>query len=126
MLTLPPSVKIYVATEPVSAHKSFDGLSVLVQSHFGHDPLSGHLYVFVNRRAHVVQILFWDRHGFCVVKKRLEAGTFRLVRKPNGASTHVEVDAAELALMLEGIDLAGAHRRKRVSAPRPSSRPARP
>ncbi len=126
MLTLPPSVKIYMATEPVSAHKSFDGLSALVQSHFGHDPLSGHLYVFVNRRRHVAQILFWDRHGFCVVKKRLESGTFRPLRAPSGETTHVEVDAAELALMLEGIDLAGARRRKRYHAQSPPSVAAHP
>lgn len=113
MLTLPPSVKIFVAAEPVDARKSFDGLSALVQSHFGHDPLLGHLYVFLNRRGHQVQILFWDRNGFCIVKKRLEAGTFRLVRRPDGEATHVEVDAVELALMLEGIELSGVKRRKR-------------
>lgn len=115
MLTLPPSVKIYVAAQPVDARKSFDGLAALVQAEFGLEPMSGHLYVFLNRRAHVAQILFWDRNGFCIVKKRLEAGTFRLVRDAQGGATHVEIDSAELALMLEGIDLAGATRRKRYS-----------
>jgi len=113
MLTLPPSVKIYVATQPVDARKSFDGLAALVEAEFGLSPMTGHLFVFLNRRAHVAQILFWDRNGFCIVKKRLEAGSFRLVR--TGAGAHVEVDSAELALMLEGIDLAGAKRRKRYS-----------
>ena len=112
MLTLPPSVKIYVAAQPVDARKSFDGLAALIESEFGLEPLSGHLFVFLNRRAHVVQLIFWDRNGFCIVKKRLEAGTFKLVRAA-GASTHVEIDSAELAMMLEGIDLAGATRRKR-------------
>jgi transposase len=114
MLTLPPSVKIYVAAQPVDARKSFDGLAALIESEFGLEPLCGHLFVFLNRRAHVVQLIFWDRNGFCIVKKRLEAGTFKLARAA-GASTHVEIDSAELALMLEGIDLAGATRRKRYT-----------
>jgi transposase len=112
MLTLPPSVKIYVATQPVDARKSFDGLAALVEAEFGLSPLSGHVFVFLNRRGHVAQMLFWDRSGFCIVKKRLEAGTFHLTRQGDGA-LHVEIDAAELALMLEGIDLRAARRRKR-------------
>jgi transposase len=118
MLTLPPTVRIYVAREPVDCRKSFDGLSALVRSVFGQDPLCGHLFVFLNRRADQSQILFFDRTGFCIVKKRLERGTFRVVRSAdNDATTHVEVDAAELALMLEGIDLRGATKRKRWRAP---------
>lgn len=113
MMTLPPSVKIYVAAQPVDARKSFDGLAAIVQSVFGLEPLSGHVFVFLNRRGHVAQLLFWDRTGYCVLKKRLEAGSFSLVRKPSGEMTHVEIDAAELALMLEGIELEGAKRRKR-------------
>jgi len=113
MLTLPPSVRIYVATTPVDARKSFDGLSAIIESEFGHDPLQGHLYVFLNRRGHQVQMIFWDRSGYCIVKKRLTEGTFRLVRAATGEASHVESDAAELSLMLEGIELRGAKRRKR-------------
>lgn len=113
MLTLPPSVRIYVAAQPVDARKSFDGLVALVESEFGLEVMSGHLFVFLNRRGHVAQMLFWDRNGFCIVKKRLEAGTFRLVRKAEAGCVHVEVNSAELALMLEGIELDGAKRRKR-------------
>lgn len=113
MLTLPSSVKIYVAAQPVDARKSFDGLTALVVSEFGLEPLSGHLFVFLNRRGHLAQMLFWDRNGFCILKKRLEAGTFSLSRRREGTATHVEVDSAELALMLEGIELKGATRRKR-------------
>jgi transposase len=115
MLTLPPSVKIYVAARPVDARKSFDGLTALVQSEFGLEPLSGHLFVFINRRGHVAQTIFWDRNGFCIVKKRLEAGTFKLARVLAPDATHVEIDSAELALMLEGIELAGVKRRKRYA-----------
>jgi transposase len=113
MLTLPASVKIYVAAQPVDARKSFDGLTALVTTEFGLEPLSGHLFVFLNRRGHLAQMLFWDRNGFCILKKRLEAGTFSLSRGREGTATHVEVDSAELALMLEGIELKGATRRKR-------------
>jgi transposase len=113
MLTLPPSVKIYVSVEPVDARKSYDGLSALVESHFGHDLRAGYLYAFINRRGHQIQLLFWDRNGICIVKKRLESGTFKLVRRADGEATHVEIDAAELALMLEGIELNDAKRRKR-------------
>jgi transposase len=113
MLTLPPSVRIYVAARPVDARKSFDGLAALVESEFGVEPLSGHLFVFLNRRGHVAQLLFWDRNGFCILKKRLEAGTFSLARQVQEGSPHVEIDSGELALMLEGIELRGATRRKR-------------
>jgi len=113
MLTLPPSVKIYVSTQPVDARKSFDGLAALVEAEFGLAPMSGHLFVFLNRRGHVAQMMFWDRNGFCIVKKRLEAGTFKLMRSAHTTATHVEIDSAELALMLEGIELEGATRRKR-------------
>ena len=113
MLTLPPSVRIYVAARPVDARKSFDGLAAMGESEFGMGPLSGHLFVFLNRRGHVAQLLFWDRNGFCILKKRLEAGTFRLVRDAQEGCTHVEIDSGELALMLEGIELRGATRRKR-------------
>jgi transposase len=125
MLTLPPSVKIFVAVGPVDARKSYDGLSALVESHFGHSILAGYLYAFINRRAHQIQILFWDRNGLCIVKKRLEAGTFKLVRAPQGDATHMEIDAAELALMLEGIELMGAKRRKRYRR-QPESKEVQP
>jgi transposase len=114
MLTLPPSVKIYVAATPVDARKSFDGLAAIVESQFGLSPMTGYMFVFLNRRGHVAQILFWDRNGFCIVKKRLEAGTFHLARAATSPDiSHIEIDSAELALMLEGIDLAGSTRRKR-------------
>ena len=112
-MTLPPSVRIFVAVEPVDARKSFDGLSAVVRDSLGGDPMTGHMFVFINRRGDMVQILFWDRTGFVIMRKRLEAGTFRLVRGANGHSSHVEMDAADLGLMLEGIDLNTVKRRKR-------------
>lgn len=113
MLTLPPSVRIYVAAEPIDARKSFDSLIALVESEFGLDPRSGHLFLFLNRRGHLAQLLFWDRNGFWLMRKRLEAGTFSLTKQSCDGARHLEIDSAELALMLEGIELDGAKRRKR-------------
>jgi transposase len=89
---------------------SFDGLTARVASVLAADPFSGHLFVFRNRRGDRVKILFWDRSGFCLWYKRLERGTFRF---PEAAGSSVEVEAAELMLLLEGIDLRGARRRPR-------------
>ena len=113
MLTLPPAVRIYVAVEPVDIRKSFDGLSAAVREILRNDPLSGHLFVFRNRRADRMKILFWDRSGYCLVYKRLERGTFHLPAEAAAHATHLEMESAELALMLEGIDLRGATRRPR-------------
>jgi len=113
VLTLPPAVRIYVAVEPVDIRKSFDGLSAAVREILLEDPLSGHLFAFRNRRGDRLKILFWDRSGFCLFYKRLERGTFQLPVEFVGRAQHIEMEAAELALMLEGIDLRGAKRRRR-------------
>ncbi|AUX45908.1 uncharacterized protein SOCE26_074090 [Sorangium cellulosum] len=113
MLTLPPSVRVYVAAEPTDLCKSFDGLSVLVAQCFGADPLCGHLFVFRNRRGDQVRILFWDRTGYVIAGKKLASGRFHLACDVPQGATHVEVESAELSLMLEGLDLSTAARRKR-------------
>jgi len=109
VLSLPPAVQIFVATDTVDLRRSFDGLAATVRA-LGEEPLSGHLYVFRNRRGDRVKILFWDRTGFCLWYKRLERGVFHF---PVGASGCVELEASELMLLLEGIDLAGARRQRR-------------
>jgi transposase len=113
MLTLPPSVKIYVATAPCDMRKQYDGLSLLVEQSLGKDPRSGHLFVAFNRRGDHVRILFWDRNGFALFGKRLERGRFRLPWHRDRTDASIELEAAELGLILEGIDLAGASRRAR-------------
>ena len=113
MLTMPPSVRVYIAAQPTDLRKSFDGLSALVAQTFGQDPLCGHLFVFRNRRGDQVRVLFWDRTGYAILGKKLARGRFYLAREVPAGATHVEVEAAELSLMLEGIDLAGAVRHKR-------------
>jgi len=112
VLSLPPSVRIYLALEPVDMRKSFDALSLLVEHVLKHDPLSGHLFVFVGKRRHLVRVLFWDRTGYALYSKRLERGRFKLPEVPAAGQT-VTIEAADLVLMLEGIDLAGARRRPR-------------
>jgi len=123
MLTLPPSVRVYVATTPVDLRKHFDGIALVVEQTLRLQPRSGHLFVVFNRRGDQVRILFWDRHGYCLIAKRLERGTFRLPWERTLSGEHVEVEAAELALILEGIDLRGAKRRARWQ-PTPEMTPA--
>ena len=96
--------------------RSFDGLAMMAREGMGQDPLSGHLFVFFNRRGDRVKILFWDRSGFCLWYKRLEEGVFRLPQNLADA-VNPEVELADLSLILEGIDLSGAQRRKRYVAP---------
>jgi len=116
MLPLPSSVRVFLCAAPCDLRKGFDGLSAIVDSAWGLDPLAGHLYVFINKRGDQVRLLFCDRTGICVLAKRLAQGTFRRVEAAEGQA-HVEVDAAALGLLLEGIELRGAHRRKRWRAP---------
>lgn len=117
MLTLPSSVRVYVATSPCDMRKQFDGIAALVESQLGQDPRSGHLFVVFNKRGDQVRILFWDRSGYCLLSKRLERGAFRLPWEREESQGYVEMEAAELALVLEGIDLKGARRRKRWEPP---------
>jgi transposase len=113
MLTLPASVRIYVAAEPVDLRRSFDGLSAAARSVIGGDPMSGHVFAFLNRRRNAVKLLVWDRTGYLILYKRLARGTFTLRTEPRVGERHIEVDAGELALMLEGLDLRGARRQVR-------------
>jgi transposase len=113
VLTLPAAVRIYVAAEAVDLRRGFDGLAAATRSLIRQDPLNGHLFVFLNRRKTRIKLLVWDRTGYLMVYKRLERGTFHLATAPAAGQRHVEVDAGELALLLEGVDLRGAVRRER-------------
>lgn len=113
MFGLSAAVRVYVATAPADMRKSFDGLFALA-SGLDLDPLSGHLFVFINKRRDRIKILYWDRDGLAVWAKRLEKGTFRI---PDARADRVEMSAADLAALLAGIDLNSARRRPRYARP---------
>lgn len=111
MLTFPPAVKVFVATQPIDGRKGAYSLAAMVRSVFSHDPFVGNLYVFFTRRLDRVRVLYWDRNGFALWTKRLEKGRFRAAMSPDGRLRASAIEYAELALVLEGIELAGARRR---------------
>jgi transposase len=105
---------VFVSLEPTNLRRSFDGLAALVSGAFGRDVFEGDAFVFLNRRATQVRVLYWDGEGYCIWMKRLEAGTFRKLQGPGGQAL-LEVDAGELAMLLCGIDAASVKRRKRYT-----------
>ncbi len=110
MMMLPPNTRIYIATVKVDMRKSIDGLSILVHDVLNKDPMSGHLFVFSNKRGDKLKILYWDRTGFCLWYKRLEKSVFRL---PKIQGNVFSVNPTELGMILEGIDL---HHQQRLNA----------
>ena len=113
MLTIPSTVKLLAAVNPVDFRRGIDGLVAIVESEFSSEAMSGHIFIFLNKRANQVRLLFWERDGFCLLTKRLEVGTFRRFNIPADAPPHVELEPAELVLLLEGIDVTSMRRRKR-------------
>jgi transposase len=117
MMNFPHTVRIFLHTDAVDLRKSFDGLSGLVTQAFPeHDLLSGHLFLFLNGRRDRIKMLHWDADGLVIWYKRLEAGSFQVPhRVAPGAA--VELKAAQLAMLLSGIDLTNARQRKRYRRP---------
>lgn len=103
MFGLGPATKIYIAVEAVDMRRGFEGLYGLVRDHLGHDPLSGHLFLFANRARTRLKALVWDGSGLWVCAKRLEKGRFRWPGSEDERS--VSLRAGELALLLNGLDL---------------------
>lgn len=99
---IPVGVKVYVARDRVPMRKSFDSLSLLVQDVLEMDPLSGHMFIFFNKRSNYMKALYWDRNGFCIWQKRLEKGTFRI---PSIMNVQWEVSFQELQMLLSGVDI---------------------
>lgn len=112
MLTLAANLRIYLCTRPTDLRKSFDGLCAVVRNVFRADPLDGSLFLFVNRRGDRIKALWWDNDGLALFYKRLESGTFE-VPSSEDESASVQIDATELAMLLSGVSLASAKRRKR-------------
>jgi transposase len=100
MLMLPSQVKVFLARQPTDLRKSIDGLALLARQVIQEDPLSGHLFVFVNKVGHRVKILFWDRTGYVIWYKRLESARIRL---PLSDAASLELTATQLALLLDGV-----------------------
>ena len=117
MLSFPPAVRIWLCSEATDLRRSFDRLAEMVRQHLKDDPLSGHVFVFRNKRSDRVKLLYWDEDGFVIVYKRLEAGTFRF---PAAQGAGVEIRAADLQMLLDGVDLASVKRGRRYRRPLPA------
>ena len=116
MLSWPPTVRIFLAAESTDMRKGFDSLASLVESSMALDPVSGHLFVFRSRRGDRIKILWWDRDGYCLWYKRLEKGSFRFPAPTSiNNSKGVEVKAADLMMILDGVDLGSVRRQRRYS-----------
>jgi len=113
MIHLPASVRVYLCLTACDMRKSFDGLHALVREHLELDAFGGHLFVFFGRRRDRVRILYWDRDGFALWSKRLEAGTYAVPFTDGAAERRREITVQELGALLSGIDLQQAARRKR-------------
>ena len=107
---IPPTVRVFLATASVDMRKSFDSLAALTRDVLQENPTSGHLFVFLSRRRDKVKLLWWLGDGFAIYYRRLEKGTFR---SPEGDEARIEIRAADLAMLLEGVDLVMTRRRKR-------------
>ena len=121
MLTLPSSVRIFLATEPCDMRKGFYSLSALVFK-YGEDVFSGHLFVFVSRKRNRLKILTWQSGGFVMLYKRLEKGRFKLERFVDNQLT-VQLEPAQLTMLLEGIDYSRVRRPKRWNPPKRKNSP---
>jgi transposase len=111
MISLTSAVRVFLCTRDVDMRKSFDGLSGLVQECFGEDLLTGHLFLFVNRRRDRLKILYFDHDGLAIWYKRLEAGPFQV--PDAGRQDGIELLPAQLASILSGIDPHSARQRER-------------
>ena len=107
---------IYIATAPVDMRKSFDGLSGIVKNDFKKNPLDGTFFVFINRTADRLKILYWDTDGYALWYKRLEAGRFRIpVALTSDGESVALISAAQLAMLLEGIEPVVVNKQKRFT-----------
>jgi transposase len=110
MLSIPPTVPIFLYTRPTDLRKGFDGLSGLVREEFGADPLDGSLFLFINRRRDRLKILHFDGAGFWLYYRLLEAGTFEVIPSEGKCA---RLDSVQLAMLLGGVSLVSMKRRKR-------------
>jgi len=114
MIALAPQIRVFLYRLPTDMRKSFHGLIALTESALEQDPLSGSLFVFVNRRRDRIKILYWGQTGFCIWYQQLQKGTYQLPDEESlrGQET-IEVTRSQLSLILDGIDLSSARQRRR-------------
>jgi transposase len=105
-------IRVFLCLVPTKMNYSFDSLMGMAGQIFDQDPLSGHLFLFVNRARDRLKILFWDHDGLAIFYKRLEVGTFQLP-STSGSAQGVELDERQLNRLLTGLDLRTGHRRRR-------------
>ena len=119
MLTAGPATRVYLAAGVTDCRKSFNGLVALIESELKQDPLSGSLFVFVNRRRDRIKILYWGETGFCIWYQQLQQGTYQLPRHDSlDEQDTLEVTRSQLSLILDGIDLTSARQRRRFQLER--------
>jgi transposase len=118
MLSLPPTIRIWLSTQPADLRKSFDSLATLVRDGLRGDPLSGDIFVFRNKAADRIKLLVWEEDGYAIWYKRLERGSFRFPAATD-ENPHVEIRAADLIMLLVGVDLSSVKRSKRYHRPVP-------
>src|ERR1700755_3636326 len=114
MLSLSPAVKLWYAPEAVDMRLGFDGLFALVRARLHADPLSGHLFIFRNRTADRLKVLYWGGHGLCLWCQRLEQGRYHFPSPPPD-SPSIQLSPGQFQMILEGIDLSHVKRFKRFS-----------
>jgi transposase len=119
MIALSSQIRVFLYRLPTDMRKSFNGLIALTESALKQDPLSGSLFVFVNRRRDRIKILYWGQVGFCIWYQQLQQGTYQLPDEESlGEQETLEVTRSQLSLILDGIDLASACQRRRFRLPR--------
>jgi transposase len=112
MISLAADTRIFIAIGNTDMRKGFDALAAIVEHTLKLDPLSGHLFLFVNRRRDRMKVLYWDRDGLAIWYRRLEQGTYQLPEARQ--SDHcVEVRSEDFMMLLRGIDFSDVKRRKR-------------
>ena len=110
MLSFPSAVKIYLCKQATDMRRSFDGLAMMVHHIIKQDVLSGHIFVFRNKRGNMLKLLYWDKDGYAIWYKRLEKGTFSWSTNTSEDSL---VDRREFTLILEGLEVSKVVRKKR-------------
>ena len=114
MLSIAPGTRIFFAAGATDMRKGFDGLQGIVSGVLQQDPLSGHLFLFINRRRDKLKILYWDGDGLAIWYRRLEQGTFQMPRVTADQKS-AELRSDELTMLLRGVDYQNVRRRKRYS-----------